>query len=673
VNTANENDAFWAVFEKLFWCMLAGLYPDDMGAAHPQGSPLHMRDLLRIRELTSSKDTLMKVISMESPAGTPGSSGGPLVVFVAFRLHILYMVSLNPTYQMDAEQCVDWAYFRQNTVELANLIRSTSLFPEDPFAQARKLLSKTVKSPNSRVNRFRRRSRAEMLKEHTNTALEKTIICDKHNRIADLALLKQIRSQKDDLDMRLEQFKQTMIGIDFVSKSGSGDITITQDNIDELINRRIAINENAIRLYDEVLTVKCKSAIMNLLIRIPRKDRLTKEAFSILTLPEYGGISQQSVQSMCMLSDIYYNSGMPRDFTTCINAMNPPHLVIVCFFFNMVALLEKINFVTLDADTVRRIDYAMLHTRYHIYPGQRVPEDVYTVSIALCCSKICNLMGQGKYGDKKVAYDVEKLSFVCAHGKALNKPDAAATAAAPGGSDNEEDDDDKDSLDDDDDDEAKMFNDVNFTDRVLEAQNDKLEDFMSEFRTERDLISEAAKKKGRGTKKSKTMEDRKMIRNERKLFNRIPCGQPVINISLRGRALVWGSTLENRCMYMHCPQCGALHAYTPLNFSGSPDGLYRCNECARKELAHVPHRRCAYCDRTGPTMVPEKCKLFVYCPDAPKDPLTHADDTYQWMYFCRGHYSIAKEFAKDLPREELWKKIFTVEHHRIMSNAKKNK
>lgn len=671
VRTATEDESFWSVFSKLFWCMLAGLYPDDLGAAHPNGNLLMLRDLLRIRELTSSKMMLLSAISADTPSGTPGANGGPLVVFIAFRLHILYMASLNPTYKMDAEKCIDWEYFHQNTVELANIIRGTSLFPDDPFAQARKQLSKTVKSPHSRVHRFRRKSKAEILKDYTNEALEKTIICDKHNRIADLALLKRLRSQYSDLDMRLAQFRQSMIGIDFVSRINPDVVEVTLENMDELIDRRIAINENAIALYDDVLNFKCKSAILNLLARIPPHERLTQEAFSILTLPEHGGISQLSVQNMCTLSEIYFNNAVPMNFRQCIASMNPPHLVIICFYFNMVALLEKIDFVTLDARTVERINHAMLTSRYHMYPGQTLPDDVYNVSIALCCSKICNLMGQGKYGDKKVAYDLEKMSFVCAHGKSMhahNKLDE----------EEEEEDDSKDSLDEDDDEDESgddkgndNYEDVNLTLRVLEAQDDKLDDFMAELGAGTDLIAEASKKKGRGTRRSKKMEDRKMIRNERKLFNRVPCGQPVLTISLRGRALIWGSTLENRSQIMHCPQCGALHIYTILNFSGSPTGLYRCNECARKETSHLQYRRCAYCDKAGPFVVPEKYNLYVLCPEAPVDPLVDAEDSYQRLYFCRAHYSIAKRFAGDRPKAELWERIKTIEHLRLMEHTKK--
>lgn len=659
VSTANTDEAFWCVFSKLFWCMLAGLYPGDLGAASaPQG--LTMRDLLRIKELTSSKRMLMDAISADSPAGTPGANGGPLVVFIAFRLHMLYMVSLNPTYRADAEQCIDYAHFYENTVELANLIRATSLFPEDAFAQARKQLSKTVKSPHSRVHRFRRKSKAETLKDYCNDALEKTIICDKHNRISDLALLKRLHTQYTDLEVRLSQFKQSMIGIDFVARTGGAAGEITIGNMAELIDRRIAINEHAIALYNDILAVTCKSAIANIIIRIPRADRLTPTAFSILTLPQYGGISQLSVQHMCTLANIY-STAMPKDFRSCIAIMNPAHLVIICFFFNMVALFERMNFVTLDATTVRRTDYAMTHTRYHVYPGQEIPAEVFNVSIAPCCGKIANLIGQGKYGCKRVGYDTEKLAFVCAHGKTMHAHNKL---------DNDEEEDD--SLDDEDDENAKEKEDVNLAERVLEAQNDQLDDYMADLDLGGlDLIADAVKKKGRGTKRSAAMEARKSIRNDRKTFNRIPCGQPVINISLRGRALIWGGTKENRAMFLFCPKCGALHAYTILNFSGAIDGLYRCNECARKETAHLQYRRCAYCDKTGQLVVTEKCRLYVYCPDKPKTPLTDAEDSYQHMYFCRAHYSIAKRFAHDRPKEELFEKIRYVEHMRLVENAKK--
>lgn len=657
IRTVNEVEAFWPILSKLFWCMLAGLYPGELSGAGAVG----MRDLLRIKELTSSKEMLMNAINCSTVPQQAGANGGPLVVFVAFRLHILYMASHNPTYVEFAEKCLDWNYFKKNTIELAAIIRGTSLFPEDPFSQARKQLSKTVKSPHSRVHRLRRRSKAVCLMEHLNEALEKTIIQDKHNRTADLANLREIRMLSSDIVMRLERFKQTMIGFDFIGKNSAHEEEITEANMDSLLERRIKINENALQLYDQVLTVKCKSAILNMLIRIPKEDRLKVVAFSMLMLPEYGGISEKSVQNMCMLCEIYYNNAVPKDIRECIDKMNPPHLVIACFYFNMVALLEKINFVPLDADTVRRIDYAMLHKRYHIYPGQSIPEDVYNVSIALCCEKICNLMGNGRYGDKKVAYDMERQSFVCAYGKSMHAHNKLENDG------DEEDDDAEGALGDDED---ENDDDVDMTTRVLGAQNDTLDDIMSVLG---DLTSDAAKQKGRGTQRTNDMRNRKIIRGERKTFNRVPCGQPIITFSLRGRALIWGNTLENKSQIMHCPECGALHVYTILNFSGAVNGQYRCNECARKEITHLQHRRCAYCNRTGNHIVPEKCKLSVCCLDLPEglDITLFPEESYQQHYFCRGHYSIARANSHHLPKKELWAYIKDIEAKRMMEHAAK--
>lgn len=671
LKTINEEPGpegiFWTTFSQLFWCMLTGLYPGEFNGTLNGGLTLCMRDLLRIKQLTSSKDLLTAAISAQDPTspGVPsGANGAPLVVFIVFRLHILYMASLNPTYIHHAEKCIDWTYFKSNTIELASIVRSTSLFPEDPFAQARKQLSKTVKSPHSRVHRWRKHSMAVCLTEHLNNALEKTIIQDKHNRIVDLASLKTIRLD-EDVGSRLERFKNTMVSIDFVERYGIPGV-ITIDNMNNLLDRRLKINEAAGELYAQILSVKCKAAILNLLIRIPPADRLKLVGFSILTLPEYGGLSQKSVQSLCTLCDIYFNNAVPKDIRQCINDMSAPHLVVACFYFNMVSLMEKIHFVTLDADTVQRIDYAMINKRYHIYPGQVLPEAVYDVCIALCCEKICNLMGQGKFGDKKVAYDMESQLYVCADGKSMHahnklSDDDDDSSSSSG----EEDDDDDDPEGEGDDDEEE---DIDLAARLLEAQTDVgIDDIMASMGGG-DMTADASKKKGRGTVRSKEMEDRKRIRTERKVFNRIPCNQPVITISLRGRALIWGNTLNKKCQFMHCPQCGALHMYTILNFSGAVDGKYRCNECARKEITHLEHRKCAYCSRSGPpkNLVPEKCKLFV-------TSLVEGEESIQWLYFCRSHFGIAKRYAKNLTKTDLWIKIKEIEEKRLLEHASKKK
>lgn len=601
VATIESDDAFWRVFSRLMWVMLADLYPRTSGDDDLSRSTF--RHLLRARELTASKEAMCD--ALRGPAGGVSANGAPLVVFVAFRLHILYMASFNrSTYVEGAAKCIDWDYFEQNTLELARLIRESSLFSaEDPFAQARAQLSRTVKNPSARIHRFRNHSEAMTVADQMNR-IERAIIADRH-----------ARSPPDT---------------------------------------RISYYDSLFRT-----AARFKSPIINLLIRLPPHDRMTLRAFLTLTLPEYGGISDASAQAMARMTHIYFDNAVPKEFRECITGMEPHDFIVATFYFNMVAALQSIVFVPLDAETVRRTDRAMMTRRYHLYPGQALPPDVYNVSVALCCGKVRSLMGNGKYGAKKVAYDIEKRAFICVrNGRSGHK---------------EEDVDDED----DDDDEGNDAEERDGIAGIFAAQDARVEDFSGLIRPSMrslahlgasDLVSDAATKRGRGTQRAAEMETRKAVRNERKAYNKIPCGQPVLTFSLRGRALVWGTTLDNRQQYMFCPECGVLHAYTALNFSGAPAGLYRCNECARKDPTCASYLRCAYCGRDSHTHAALMSDAYwlTIC-----DPLPDPHTAHTAYYFCRTHYNIARRFAHRKMRAEVWENIRVVEHRKMMDAAQK--
>jgi hypothetical protein len=560
VETINTDDAFWELCSQLFWVMLAGLYPGD------DRTDLTMRDLMRARELTQSKTTF--VAALKPPPSSPCENGGPLVVFTAFRLHIIYMASFNPTYVECARECIDWDHFVENTRESAHLIRSSDLIPSDPFERARTKMIKTIKNSNSRVSRIRRRSLAVTLTKETNEVLEKLIF-------------------KDYFEKRSDPF------------------------------------------YSRILSLSCKSSIANFLLRLPPQERFTYNAYSILTLEEYGAVSLTSVDLMHALTNVYFTSkGMPKDFARVIDQFGVRDFVIVCYYFNMATELERISFIPLDTDTIKRTDAAIVSKRrYNLYPGQRIPGDAYNIHIALCCGRICTLMGQGKFGAKAVAFDMEKQCFVCSRGKLSHKKNKL------GADDNNDVEEEFEEEEEDDLEEEEDF---------YEAQNDHIEPVDNILLGGLDLVSDSVKQNGRGTKRSKEMNDRKAIRTERKRFNRIPCGQPVLTINLRGRALIWGNTGEKQKQYMFCPECGAFHVYSIFNFSGAVDGLYRCNECAAKEVGHRVFRQCAYCKKT---------------------PFNTVDD----MYFCKNHYIIAKKWhIRCINKEMLWAVIAKIEQKRRM-------
>lgn len=559
VETINTDDAFWELCSQLFWVMLAGLYPGD------DRSELTMRDLMRAKELTQNKETF--ITALNPPPLAPCQNGGPLVVFTAFRLHIIYMASFNPTYVECARECIDWDHFVENTRESAQLIRSSDLIPNDPFERARTKMIKTIKNSNARVSRIRRRSLAVTLTKETNEVLEKLIFKDY-----------------------------------FEKRSGVSNSSPPLRGGEELL------------YYTHILSPTCKGSIANFLLRLPPQERFTYNAYSILTLEEYGGVTLNTVDLMHALTTVYFTSkGMPKDFARVIDQFGVRDFVIACYYFNIATELERISFIPLDATTVERTDAAMVsRKRYNLYPGQAIPSDAYNVHIALCCGRICTLMGQGKFGAKAVAFDMEKGCYVCSRGKLSHKKNKIVVSPPFGGGNDNPDDFDDEEFDED------GGEDV-FAD-IVEAQNDHIESVDQLLLGGLDLVSDSVKQDGRGTKRSKEMNDRKAIRTERKRFNRIPCGQPILTINLRGRALIWGNTGEKQKQYMFCPECGAFHVYSIFNFSGAINGLYRCNECAAKEVGHKEYHCCAYCKKD-------------------------ATDIVNDMYFCKNHYLTAKKWS----------------------------
>jgi hypothetical protein len=356
----------------------------------------------------------------------------------------------------------------------------------------------------------------------------------------------------------------------------------------------------------------------------------------MLRLEEYGGICDESVGHMCQLVDIYQDRAKPEHFRDCIIDINLRDFCVMTFYFNVVAMLDVMQFVPLSAEMVQSTDNAMMNHKLKLYPGQPVPENAYHVTISLCCNRICTLMGTGKHGDKKVAYDIEQEAYVCA--LKLPAGSACLDEVSLQENDDEENDDDDDSENDDDDEEDEndedIANDTNLVSGILDAQyNEDLDLGLSEWKTGQFVVSRK-KSAQRKAKRSQVKENAKLLRLERKAWCRLPCGQPVITINLRGRALVWGTLLEKMSMYMHCPSCAGLHMFTILNYSGSETGAYRCTQCARKELMHLPYRSCAFCQQDNPLQVPADSWLNV--------PSEHG---LERLYFCKMHHRMARPYC----------------------------
>lgn len=651
IECMQSDPTFAHLVRRLMWCLLTDMYPNGGSG----GSVLGLRALLHIKQLTDSTENLIRAFS---------TSTSPMIVLVMFRLHIIYMA--DEQYEEQARQCIDWDGFKREVSKMAKVIRASHLFSmEDPFQLAHVQLSSIIKAPHGHVHRLRKRSVGHLMAKAFNEKLEKTILKDKQNFLKDRTVLLESLSNNVLLDTHIGRY--LLLCDPTLENSPS-----THRSIVQLIDR-------ALSFYDQLLVLNCKSAILNALLTIDPCDRLTTRSFCLLLNPEYGGVSQLCIQMLCELVNVYYSKkASPKEINQRIGRISLPDFMVACFYLNMVALLDKISFEPLPAEVVAQTDDAMRTVRHYYFPGQIISDNIYHVSIALCCEKLCTLTGQGKHGDKKVAYDMEKQAYVCGNGKNIKQKKhqhdcESREGFTAEGTDPLEDDplradpsgDDPEDEDDDDDDPNSALRQMA---NILAAEDEQLD-----IVDTNNLTGIVATHKGKGAVRTRAMEDRRTVRNERKAFSKLPCSQPVLTFSLRGRALVWNG--QNK--YMFCPACGALHMYTVLNFCQSETGNYECNECRRQQLMHVVHRTCAYCNRSGPSpsQINEETKLRVLSPvvdpnDKQFDPLQTPENTYQELYFCKTHFRIARRYNNQCTKPELWRIIRRVQEARMLQNAK---
>lgn len=591
-----DTSSFWPVFSKLCWVMMADLYPGNLASKQQH---LSMRDLLRIRELTDSRETMLRIFT----AGGK-ESGGPLIVFTVFRLHILHLAQHDTEYMKQAAQCIDWNHFEQDAAMLAEIIREHRFFGEDVFAQARFHLTKTSsKSFQTHVFRMHRTSLPVKLGTQLSTVFKDRVLSDRLHRANDRKILKALIDKQN--------WDHAVFETTHLAREELKDMEIA--NLKECIIASYKMCVEAHHFYAKHLDLQCKSAIFNALLKIPSHLRFTRDAFAILRDPKYGGASDRIVDDMVQLVHIYHiKRGVPKEYAMYMKTMRKRDFILAYYYVSMAAQLDRISFVTLDADTVRRTDNAMVHRRHRLHEDCDHLFDVY---VSMCCKRVCTMIGKGRFGERKVAFDMERNLYICTYGIVVEEKE--------------------DHVSDDEEEEEAVV-------PIQEADEADEED-IAEITTllpdemQSMLGLEAPRKKQRkqkiSTKPLDSKEEfRKQIRNQCKQFTTIPCGQAVIRYNLHGRALIWRVTAQEMVRIQHCPECGSLHHFKTHGFSGAID--YRCPECAIHDLHDVAPTQCSYCEQVVPVRISDKRVLEIVDPD-------HAEYPIQMMPFCDSHYKIA--------------------------------
>ena len=648
--TAIRKDySFWIVFSRVFWLMLSGLYPGALRTS--KETRPSFRRLLRCMQLTHpvhGKELLISVItkkstksSVASSDGT-GSDGGPLIVFLAFRLYILYMSSFHSVYLEKANECIDWIAFQQETIKMAELVRSSNIYPQDAFAVARALLCRNTKNSKNKVYRYRKYSCIVTMHETTTKVLEKKLFRELQEWQRDLTkvqdLIRDLKKPETNHNEIIRQFKDTFVSTFYTNELAKRKQKINPSNLLYLLGNAEKMSAGVVERLDVDIPQHIRSNILNFLLRIPEHKRLHIITMCVLTEQPYGGISTESVANMIRMIHVYQKTGMPKDYEKHMRKFSTYDFKIICWFWNVLAILENIKLVKLDAATVKRIDYAMANRRFVLYPGQTMTPYAYDVFITLCCNQIKTLQGQNSYGHNDIAYNLDSKMFVCSKGE-KSSATSVSTAAAAAAISNV--------------DEGEAL-------RRIEAMSGDIMDTNA-------LANEG--------------DDRKRVRNQRKEFNQISCGngQPALQINMRGYMLLYGNVINKRVAYMHCPECGAWHERKSEYFLASPNGLYMCYECLQKDpMFGRRHRECAYCGKTTQAQLSDKFALTVMCPlvdpssgkrKTSFDPIQHMENVYQRLFFCKRHYAIAKKYAWGVPKELLWKRIQETESKKNIRQA----
>jgi len=351
------NDAFWKVFSSVFYCMLMDMYPEEMSSSE---RCFDLNRLFRAKQIASDREMLRVALSQNSPKE---NDKGCFIVFTAFRMWIVMMTKNQPHFK----HVIDWDAFENQTIQMAQSIReSITLDDTDIFKGARQL-AKTYKM---KVYRYRK------------------------STIIDTMFEKMMESLEKDLYKRIERWK---------------------------CEKPQHISQAFIDRIDMDIPVDVKTNLLNLLIKIPRTDWLTPICMCIMYIPKYGGIRKETIHVIERIINVYYKSAKPKDFEYELNQFHVPDFKVVCWYFHVIATLNKIDFECLSMEQVVQIDRAMIN-RYTLFPGQILPAHAYNVFFSICCGKIKTLLGSHEFGHRDIAYDMETNVYVCAknHKKATS-------------------------------------------------------------------------------------------------------------------------------------------------------------------------------------------------------------------------------------------------------------
>lgn len=365
--------SFFLVFSKLLWCMLSCAYPSEIFTI-PSQYLFDMPRLIELNKMCSERDRVHAMMNSHKM--------GP-VVTTAFRMWTVYMMHAQLPWVLDTlNRSVNWLEIAQCTnTQSLHLLEMIDITSEAPF----KVLIATKEKREGDVCRYKDADLPLEMHKKMYGVLQQHIFSE------------QIEWELPESNLLLDNFVLD-------ANLPTSDAVRLSLNLHNKVNRQLSsINP----------TPAVKDAIIALLIRVPQEQRYSAIVLGALRLPEYGGISDNTVISLLQLLRNYELNSRPREMNACIENIPVSEFGIVSWFFNVAWLMSSITLIPLPQDIVKDIDNAMIRRKYMLYPGQTLNPNAFDVTISLCCNQIHTQVGYKKCGHANMIYNIDTSRITC--------------------------------------------------------------------------------------------------------------------------------------------------------------------------------------------------------------------------------------------------------------------
>jgi hypothetical protein len=597
-----RNEAFWRVFSKIMWCCLAGTYPNT---TEKPG----MRKLLRVKQLCDNRTLLMDTLTREGAVKRAREmtdaarrrqelarikkekEDNCLIIFTAFRLYILHMVHYNPHYAAVAHTAINWDAFESETIHMGDLIRGSNLFAEDAFAEARTLLTRANKLEKRNVYRFRKTSCVATILSESNRVLEKIIHNSAEPFKREIFELQRICEHPDlTLEEQMDVIRSFPAFYDYFDG-----VPRDTEHIGTRAREVLSFWQTLYHSLETFVDEGIKERILNLMIKVPRHQRLTPLVLSVLRDPRYGGVQTETVIILSDLIKLYNENALPKTMRQRFDSIPVADVRIVAWFFGVCTSLEKISFAPLDYDTVQAIGDAMINVRYPMFPGQLLNPSVYDVLYTLCCENVVTMLGRNCFGHRDVAFDARNQVIVCnKHGDDLKAEVGFGSLA----------------------------------EKPTRPQDSK-SGFHGYSCTNQPVLTIP-------------------LRNQMLVIGGKPKNRKRYMRCPRCAGLHIFDPMRYRAGTYCCPACAKDDLTRPE--SGAVTMVYQCAFCGvGGNMGHI------HGQTSRPRVRPEDVLLVM---DLPETKTTlDLDTTFQYMRFCHRCFKLARRYNYTLPKAQLWKKI----------------